>query len=122
MPGEHRQVPAHREGMYLGYARADAWYAAYATWWRGLGLLCQPSPDGSLASRARDAALLTLISASSVLCSGIGVFVLGVLTTGAVISADLKNAPRPFFIATFVLIAFGFLGTLPIFFDLFART
>lgn len=95
---------------------------------------------------------------SALLSSGIAVFILGVLTTGAVISVDLKNAlaldkgvgplagkttytvvayalswvlsyfamrgkdyrPRPFFIATFVLIALGFLGTFPIFFDLFA--
>jgi len=95
---------------------------------------------------------------SALLSSGIGVFILGVLTTGAVISVDLKNAlvldkaigplsgktvfavaayvlawavsyfvmrgknydARPIFIATFALIAAGFLGTFPIFFDLFA--
>ena len=95
---------------------------------------------------------------AALLSSGIGTFVLGALTTGAVISADLKNAlvitkpvgplsgkatyavaaylvawavayfvmrgkdydARPIYIATFVLIAAGFLGTFPLFFDLFA--
>ena len=94
---------------------------------------------------------------AALLASGIGVLVLGMLTTGGVISVDLKNAlsidkgigplagkvvyayvayvlsfavgyavmrgkdyaPRPFYVATFVLVAGGFLLTFPLFFDLF---
>lgn len=94
---------------------------------------------------------------SALLSAGIGVFVLGLLTTIAAASAGFANnlklvgpvgplsgkvtyavvawfaawlvsylvmrgkdyAPRPIYIATFVLIAAGFLFTFPLFFDLF---
>ena len=94
---------------------------------------------------------------AALLAAGVGATVLGLLTTLAVASADLKNAlvinsavgplsgkttysviamaiawlvlafvmrgksysARPLFIATFVLIGLGFLGTFPLFFDLF---
>ncbi len=95
---------------------------------------------------------------SALLSSGIGVFVLGFLTTFAEANAGFRSsivlnsgvgplsgkttyavvawlaawaityvvmrgksyAPRPFYIATFALIAGGFLLTFPLFFDLFA--
>ena len=95
---------------------------------------------------------------AALLASGIGVTVLGLLTTLATASTGIKNAlvinagvgplsgktiyavaamfaswlvlgvvmrgkrynERPLFIATFVLIALGILGTFPLFFDLFA--
>lgn len=94
---------------------------------------------------------------AALLGAGAGAFALGLLTTLAEASADVKNAlvlntgvgplsgkttyavvvmaivwallavvmrgkqypQRPLFIATFVLIGLGFLGTFPIFFDLF---
>lgn len=108
--------------------------------------------DSAVPSKANGTPLAALLA------SGIGVFILGVLTTGAVISVDLKNAlaldksigplagkalyacvayllsfvvgyavmrgknyaPRPLYVATFVLVAGGFLLTFPIFFDLFS--
>lgn len=119
---------------------------------RGTSPINEAAIDSSVPTKTNGTPIAALLA------SGIGVFILGVLTTGAVISVDLKNAlaldkgvgplagkvvyacvayvlsfvvgyavmrgkdyaPRPFYIATFVLVAGGFLLTFPIFFDLFA--